>query len=156
MSRAELRFASADGSGDATGASTTAMAQAPASGLEVSKAGTKNIHALHVRGNVYMLVGAGCNITVQVGEQYVVVIDAGLPQFTDEVIDTIRQLTSLPIMFLGKHNFRPGIHRRECQAFQGGMGHPQRDSWFCARRGKRCEPIEAVAGDHDCQPLLQL
>ncbi len=48
-----------------------------------------------------MLVGAGCNITVQVGEAFVVVVDAGLPQFSDEVIATIRKLSSLPIMFLG-------------------------------------------------------
>jgi len=58
------------------------------------------IHVLHVRGNVYMLVGAGCNITVQVGEQYVMVVDTGLPQFTDDVIGTIRTLTRLPILFL--------------------------------------------------------
>ena len=44
---------------------------------------SKNIHVLYVRGNVYMLVGAGSNITVQVGEQYVIVVDTGLPQFSD-------------------------------------------------------------------------
>ncbi|MGD0965861.1 MAG: hypothetical protein ABSA57_18400 [Candidatus Acidiferrales bacterium] len=66
-----------------------------------SEADTKNVHVLNVRGNVYMLVGAGCNITVQVGEAFVVVVDAGLPQFSDEVLATIRKLSSLPIMFLG-------------------------------------------------------
>jgi glyoxylase-like metal-dependent hydrolase (beta-lactamase superfamily II) len=62
---------------------------------------TKDIHVLNVRGNVYMLVGAGCNITVQVGEAFVVVVDTGLPQFSDQVIATIRKLSGLPIMFLG-------------------------------------------------------
>jgi glyoxylase-like metal-dependent hydrolase (beta-lactamase superfamily II) len=62
---------------------------------------TTNIHVLHVRGNVYMLVGAGSNITVQVGEQYVIVIDTGLPQFADEVISVVRKISSLPIMFVG-------------------------------------------------------
>jgi len=70
-------------------------------GVDDSSADTKDIHVLNVRGNVYMLVGAGCNITVQVGEAFVVVVDAGLPQFSDEVIATIRKLSSLPIMFLG-------------------------------------------------------
>lgn len=60
----------------------------------------KNIHVLHVRGNVYMLAGAGCNITVQVGEQVAMVVDTGLPQFTDELLEVIRRLTRLPILFL--------------------------------------------------------
>ena len=66
-----------------------------------SEVDTKNVHVLNVRGNVYMLVGAGCNITVQVGEAFVVVVDTGLPQFSDEVIATIRKISTLPIMFLG-------------------------------------------------------
>jgi glyoxylase-like metal-dependent hydrolase (beta-lactamase superfamily II) len=55
---------------------------------------------LHVRGNVYMLAGAGCNITVQVGDQFAMVVDSGLPQFADEVIATVKKLTPLPVMFL--------------------------------------------------------
>jgi cyclase len=78
-----------------------APVQARQPGVDVSSADTKDVHVLNVRGNVYMLVGAGCNITVQVGEAFVVVVDAGLPQFSDEVIATIRKLSSLPIMFLG-------------------------------------------------------
>jgi glyoxylase-like metal-dependent hydrolase (beta-lactamase superfamily II) len=81
---------------------------APAGFAEVSKPAvqepnydTNNIHVLHVRGNVYMLVGAGCNITVQVGEQYVIVVDTGLPQFADDVIATVHKMSSLPIMFMG-------------------------------------------------------
>jgi glyoxylase-like metal-dependent hydrolase (beta-lactamase superfamily II) len=62
--------------------------------------GTEHVHVLPVRGNVYMLAGAGANITVQVGEKYVIVVDTGLPQFADEVIATIRQITKLPIMFV--------------------------------------------------------
>jgi len=86
-----------------------------------SEADTKNVHVLNVRGNVYMLVGAGCNITVQVGEAFVVVVDAGLPQFSDEVLATIRKLSSLPIMFR-KYEFGCKPHRRECQACPGGRG----------------------------------
>jgi len=80
---------------------SAAVSNARKPALDDSSADTKDVHVLNVRGNVYMLVGAGCNITVQVGEAFVVVVDAGLPQFSDEVIATIRKLSNLPIMFLG-------------------------------------------------------
>lgn len=83
---------------------TTVIAQTRNPSLADPNFDTPNVHVLNVRGNVYMLVGAGCNITVQVGEEYVVVVDTGLPQFSDEVIATIRKLSSLPIMFLGNTN----------------------------------------------------
>jgi len=78
-----------------------AIAETSNSASADSEVGTKNVHVLNVRGNVYMLVGAGCNITVQVGEAFVVVVDTGLPQFSDEVIATIRKISTLPIMFVG-------------------------------------------------------
>ena len=48
---------------------TAGLAAARTSAVEELDFDSKNIHVLHVRGNVYMLVGAGCNITVQVGER---------------------------------------------------------------------------------------
>src|SRR5512145_3163578 len=36
------------------------------------------IETVHVQGNVYMLVGAGANIAVQVGDEGVVVVDTGV------------------------------------------------------------------------------
>jgi glyoxylase-like metal-dependent hydrolase (beta-lactamase superfamily II) len=73
-----------------------AKAQTP----ETLDLGTANIHVLHVRGNIYMLIGAGCNITVDVGDRYIIVVDTGLPQFADEVVATIRKISKLPIMFI--------------------------------------------------------
>jgi len=58
---------------------------------------TGEIHALHVQGNVYMLAGAGSNITVQIGEQGVSVVDAGDGKYTDQVLAVIRKLTVKPI-----------------------------------------------------------
>jgi glyoxylase-like metal-dependent hydrolase (beta-lactamase superfamily II) len=64
------------------------------------KESAENVHVFPVRGNVYMLVGAGSNITVQVGERYIIVVDTGLTQYADEVIATIRKLSDLPIFFV--------------------------------------------------------
>ena len=38
------------------------------------------VEVLHVQGNVYMIAGAGANITVQVGDQVMIVVDSGVPQ----------------------------------------------------------------------------
>jgi glyoxylase-like metal-dependent hydrolase (beta-lactamase superfamily II) len=49
---------------------------------------------LPVRGNVYMLTGAGGNITVSVGRDGVLMVDAGRAQMTDQVLAAIRQMQS--------------------------------------------------------------
>jgi cyclase len=53
-----------------------------------------------VQGNVYMLSGAGGNITVQVGKEGVLVVDTGLPNMTDKVIAAIRKLSDGPIRYV--------------------------------------------------------
>jgi glyoxylase-like metal-dependent hydrolase (beta-lactamase superfamily II) len=58
------------------------------------------VHTQHVQGNVYMLSGAGGNITVQVGKEGVLVVDTGLPNMTDKVIAAIRKLSDGPIRYV--------------------------------------------------------
>jgi len=58
------------------------------------------IHILPVQGNIYMLVGAGANITVQVGETGVLLVDTGLADMSDQVLATIRTLSDKPIRFI--------------------------------------------------------
>jgi cyclase len=53
-----------------------------------------------VQGNVYMLVGAGANITVQVGSLGPVVVDSGLKEHGDDVLAAIRTLSNKPIRFI--------------------------------------------------------
>ncbi len=50
------------------------------------------IRILPVRGNVYVLQGAGANITVSIGRDGVLLVDAGLPQMSDAVLAAVRQL----------------------------------------------------------------
>ena len=52
------------------------------------------IQVLPVRSNIYMLLGAGGNITVSVGRDGVLMVDAGRAQMTDQVLAAIRQLQS--------------------------------------------------------------
>ncbi|MBV8729263.1 MAG: MBL fold metallo-hydrolase [Acidobacteriia bacterium] len=50
------------------------------------------VHVLHVRGPIYMLVGAGGNITVSVGEDGVLMVDTGTAANADKVLAEVRQL----------------------------------------------------------------
>jgi glyoxylase-like metal-dependent hydrolase (beta-lactamase superfamily II) len=53
-----------------------------------------------VQGNVYVIYGAGANITVQVGDQVVIVVDSGISQRSDEVLAAIRSVTDKHILFI--------------------------------------------------------
>lgn len=62
------------------------------------------IHVLPVQGNLYMLVGDGGNIAVQIGEQAPLVVNSGAGQLTDKVIAAIRKLSDKPIQFIVNTN----------------------------------------------------
>lgn len=51
-----------------------------------------DIEIVPVRGHIYLLVGAGANITISVGTDGVFMVDAGLANMADKVIAAVRQL----------------------------------------------------------------
>ena len=77
----------------------------------VSARQNSQIHVLHVQGNVYMLVGAVGNITVQVGNDGVLMVDTGAAEMTDQVLASIKQLakpiTNRPIRYIINTHFHP-------------------------------------------------
>ena len=44
------------------------------------------VHIFHAQGNVYMLVEPTSNITLQIGEKYIIVVDTGVPELSDQVM----------------------------------------------------------------------
>jgi glyoxylase-like metal-dependent hydrolase (beta-lactamase superfamily II) len=58
------------------------------------------IEILHVQKNIYMLVGGGANVTVQIGDEGVVLVDSGSPGQTDRIVAAIRHLTQKPLRYL--------------------------------------------------------
>lgn len=58
------------------------------------------IHLLHVQGNISMLVGAGGNITVQAGDDGILLVDTGLATMSDKVIEAIRPLSRKPLFYI--------------------------------------------------------
>jgi len=65
-----------------------------------STSDSSKVHVLPVQGSVYMLVGAGPNITVQVGPDAVLLVDAGTPDLSEEVLSAVRKLSNRPIEFI--------------------------------------------------------
>jgi len=65
-----------------------------------SSAAGGEVHTLHVQGNVYMLVGAGGNITVQRGDDGVLLVDAGLASMSEKVLAAVKQLSDRPIRYI--------------------------------------------------------
>ena len=58
------------------------------------QAQTGQLHFLQVRGNIYVLQGAGANITVSIGRDGVLLVDSGLQSMGEQVLAAIRHLQS--------------------------------------------------------------
>ena len=70
-------------------------------------AGDAEVHVWPVQGNVYMLVGDGANITVQVGDQGVLLVDTGLARMSDNLLAAVRTLSDKPIRYIIDTNDDP-------------------------------------------------
>jgi glyoxylase-like metal-dependent hydrolase (beta-lactamase superfamily II) len=59
-----------------------------------------SVDSYHVQGNVHVLVGAGANVAVQVGEEGVLVVDTGASASREAVLAAIRRLSDKPIRWI--------------------------------------------------------
>jgi len=64
------------------------------------------IELLPVRGNVSMLAGAGGNITVQVGNDGVLLVDSGVAGSTDKILESIRGVSKGQVTYIINTNER--------------------------------------------------
>lgn len=71
-----------------------------ASVLSAALSAQPKVGALHVQGNVYLIYGAGSNITMQAGEQCVVLVDAGPAAMSEEVRRVIRGVSERPVALI--------------------------------------------------------
>jgi glyoxylase-like metal-dependent hydrolase (beta-lactamase superfamily II) len=58
------------------------------------------VQTLPVQGNVYMLAGAGGNISLQVGNEGVLLVDTEYEQLTPKILAAIRKLSDKPIFWI--------------------------------------------------------
>jgi glyoxylase-like metal-dependent hydrolase (beta-lactamase superfamily II) len=66
-----------------------------------------DIKTVHVSGGVYMLVGGGANILVQVGNEGVLVVDTGAAGATDRILAAIRELSKKEIRWVVNTTLEP-------------------------------------------------
>ena len=85
-------------------ASAAGLAVAALAGAQPNTGG---LDVLPVQGNVYMIAGAGGNITVQIGDMGVLVVDTGLANRSDAVIAAIRKLSDKPLQYIINTHFHP-------------------------------------------------
>jgi cyclase len=65
------------------------------------------VHALPVQGNIYMLVGAGGNVTVQVGDDGVLLVDTSFAGMSDKILAEVRKLSNKPIRYIINTHVHP-------------------------------------------------
>ena len=85
----------------------TAARQNPQAGTGQQNSDAADVHVLPVRGNIYMLVGAGGNVALQVGENGVLLVDTGSGPKSDQIVAAIRKLTDKPIRWIVNTHVHP-------------------------------------------------
>jgi cyclase len=83
-----------------TAGSELARAQAGQGTGRAAQGAAADVRVLKVRENVFMLSGAGGNITVLTFPQGVLLVDTGRSQMTDKVLAAVRQLSDKPIVHI--------------------------------------------------------
>ena len=57
-------------------------------------------HLLKAQGNVYMMVGAGGNITVQIGSEGVLLVDTQYAPLSNKVLAAVRTISQAPLRYI--------------------------------------------------------
>jgi glyoxylase-like metal-dependent hydrolase (beta-lactamase superfamily II) len=65
------------------------------------------IHVLPVQGNVYMLLGAGANVAVQIADEGVLVVDTGTAAMSQKLLAAIKKLSPKPIRYILNTHLHP-------------------------------------------------
>lgn len=71
-----------------------------------------DVEIVPVRGKVYMLVGAGANITLHAGDDEVLLVDTGLESMSDKVLAAVRTISTRPLRYI--------VNTTEREAHTGG------------------------------------
>jgi glyoxylase-like metal-dependent hydrolase (beta-lactamase superfamily II) len=68
--------------------------------IGVPREATTGLEILPVQKNIYMLAGDGGNITLQIGNDGVLLVDTGLAEMSDQALAAIRKFTDKPIHYI--------------------------------------------------------
>ncbi len=83
---------------------------------------TDGFEVIPVQGNIYMLAGAGANISVSLGRDGVLLVDSGAPQMGDKVLAKVRELATAVIAYPAP--FQPCVGLRCESRYSYGWSSP--------------------------------
>jgi glyoxylase-like metal-dependent hydrolase (beta-lactamase superfamily II) len=84
----------------AVGALTTTARGAQSGAAPRPAASTTPLRTMHVQGNIHVVLGAGSNIAVQVGNLGPIIVDTGNAQNAEQVLASVRSLTPRPVRYI--------------------------------------------------------
>lgn len=59
------------------------------------------VRSIHVQGQVWAVIGGGGNVTVQIGDEGVLVVDTGVEQMAEDILEEIRKISgNKPIKYI--------------------------------------------------------
>jgi glyoxylase-like metal-dependent hydrolase (beta-lactamase superfamily II) len=87
--------------------SVRAQLAATALWLLASAASAQELRTTHVADGIYMITGAGGNVTVSVGSSGVMVVDSGSAAASDALLAAIRAVSDAPIRYVLNTGVRP-------------------------------------------------
>jgi glyoxylase-like metal-dependent hydrolase (beta-lactamase superfamily II) len=80
---------------------------APRAAVAQANFANVQIEIWHVRDGIYMLVGAGGNVTVQVGEDGVLIVDTQFAEMGDKILAAVEKLSAGPIRYVVNTHVHP-------------------------------------------------
>jgi cyclase len=90
------------------------------------------IQVLPVAGNVHVLIGAGGNITVQAGEDGVLLVDTGIASMSAEVLAAVRSISTGPIRYIINTSYLPEHTGGNATIADAGDTIPFREATYTA------------------------
>jgi glyoxylase-like metal-dependent hydrolase (beta-lactamase superfamily II) len=72
-----------------------------------AQSGVSGLDVLHVQGNVYLVAGAGGNVTVQIGPAGVLLVDTGNAASAENLLAAVRKLSSGRIRYIVNTHVHP-------------------------------------------------
>ena len=69
-------------------------------GQNPDRTAAPELDTIQVRPNLFMIAGGGGNVTVQIGSDGVILVDAGAAASADAMLAAIRRLTDKPIRYI--------------------------------------------------------
>jgi glyoxylase-like metal-dependent hydrolase (beta-lactamase superfamily II) len=103
----------------------------------------QTIETLRVQHNVYAIFGAGGNVTVQIGEEGVLIVDSGVAASAPALLAEIRKLSSRPIRFLINTHLHPD-HVGGNVAFSQAPAEPRPDFAPLAGAAGAADPLQPL------------